>query len=372
MNVVQVYSTALLTPKHCTMLAPDPTLVTQLFENFFSSVISVRLASISISHSSFNPIQPPPDYITNLEKAFSDAKGLSTQWSNEKEPAIISQIPEFFINYNISVQSINKLFKEGLSKEKAIESLEWLKSHLVSNDTTTSRLQGEISKYSKDFKGYLKVIDESIEDANKQISGDRKKVLDLQNQISVLYQDIAAETQKVSGEMSSMATSGAGLTFTLLSYGFAVATAGGAVPVIGILVGVAGITFAAIEVAINEQRIAENLKRITALAVKVEEDDQEIMLLTNMNAMLNNLDKTLLSIHGSVDLGPIWTQEADKLDVAIQELQIYDGDDYEILLPIKNFQKAADAWDQIAKIALNVQKSAMLFKSGGTIHLNSK
>ncbi|WP_299337912.1 HBL/NHE enterotoxin family protein [uncultured Psychroserpens sp.] len=353
------------------MLAPNIKLTTQLLKSFFSSLISVRFASISISHSRFLPISPTPDYIKNLEDAFNKSKILSSNWSNEKEPSIISQIPEMFIEYSNRFQDVCETLTGDFSKEEAIEALKWLKSHLVSYDKNTSTLQSNISQFSTEFKSYIKIIDESIDKANQQITGDRADVLDLQNQISVLYQDIAEETEKVSGSMSNMATGGAELAYTMLEYGFLVATSSAEVPVVGIIIAVGGLTYDAIEVAINEQRIAENLKRIKTLAVKVNKEDQQIVLLTNMNTMLNNLDKTLIAIHDSVDLGPIWTEESDKLDVAIQELEIYTGTDFKSLLPIQTISKAANAWSEIAKTATNIQISATTIKSGEPIKLDN-
>nr|WP_321232958.1 HBL/NHE enterotoxin family protein [uncultured Psychroserpens sp.] len=351
------------------MLAPNTKLATQLLKSFYASLITVRLASISISHSTFNPIVPTPDYIKDLEDAFNKSKTLSDNWSNKKEPSIISNIPQMFITYNSAFQTIYNTLSGDFDKQTAIESLQWLKSHLIANGTLTSSLQSDISTFSKDFKGYIKIIDTSIKDANKEIKGDRTIVLDLQNQISVLYQDIATETEKVSGAMSNMATGGAGLTYTFLEYGFAAATASAEVPVLGILVAVGGLTYDAIEVAINDQRIAENFERITKLAVKVEKEDQQIMLLTNMNTMLSNLDKTLIGIHDSVDLGPIWLEEANKLDVAIQELEIYTGTDYKTLIPMQTLKDASEAWAAIAEIATNIQTSDTHFQFGKTIKL---
>lgn len=354
------------------MLAPNKKLAEEILIDFYSAFISVKMAAFSISYSNVFTLTPTPDYLKSLTVAFKSAKQLSDDWSVRKEPAIISTIPQSFITYSNRIGTVGQLIAGGASKEQVIESLQWLKKHLDNNATQTQSLQDEISTFGNQFKSFRKTIDNSILAANKTIQSDRTAVEELQEQISALYQKIAQEQQLSSDEMSSIATTGAGLAFTLISYAFDVATvANPAFPFIGVGVAVIGLTYASIVAAINDEKVVENLKSINKLKAKLIKDDQAIAVLSNMNTMLQNIEKMLLQIHSAVDLSPLWSTQSESLDQAIQELKVYDGTDFKSLLPIKTFPEAVDSWQGISKTAFNIQKSDTGLQAGKPIKVDN-
>lgn len=354
------------------MLAPDKKLAEEILIDFYSAFISVKMAAFSISYSNLFTLTPTPDYLKKLTSAFNNAKQLSDDWSVKKEPTIISTIPQSFITYDNRMSTVSQIISGGASKDRVIESLQWLKQHLDNNASQTQSLQNEIGQFGNQFKSYRSTIDESISTANKTIKSDRAAVEELQEQISTLYQKIAQEQQLSSDEMTSIATTGAGLAFTLISYAFSVATvAGPAFPFIGVGVAVIGLTYASIVAAINDEKVVENLKSINKLRAKLVKDNQSIAVLSNMNTMLENIEKMLLQIHGAVDLSPLWTTQSQALDQAIQELQVYSGSDFRSLLPIKTFPDAVDSWNGIAKTAFNIQKSDTGLSTGKPIKIDN-
>lgn len=352
------------------MLAPDSKITDGLLISLLTSYQSITLAAISLRQSQFFPLTPTPDWMTTLEDNLLDAQSQAADWLSSKGPQVISGIPLTFMNYSNSVQVVADKIINATTKEEAINYLQWLKRQIRSYPETVSNLQQLITTFASDFKPYQENVTGALAKAQSTITEDQKQTQDLSNQISQLYQDIAAETVKASNGMSGVATSGASLSFALLSYGFAVATTlNPAIPVIGIAVAIGGITYGAITNAINTAKIVDNLKKIQALQVQLVAANQSIAILQNISVMLDNVDHALTGINTSVDVSSLWNDQEQKLNDLITTLQNYPGDNFKTLPDIASLPQAVTAWQKISFTANNILKAATGMSLGGVINV---
>jgi hypothetical protein len=353
------------------MLAPDSKITDSLLINLLSSYQSITLAAISLQQSQFFPLNPPPDWMVTLQTNLTEAQSQANDWLVTQGPQVISGIPQTFVTYSNSVQVVADKIQNAQTKQEAIGYLQWLQKRIAAMPATVTNLQGLITQFATNFKPYQSGIETALADAQSAVTQDQEQTKKLSDQISQLYQDIAAETQKADGGMSGVTTSGASLSFALLSYGFAVATTlNPAVPVVGIIVAIGGITYGAIVNAINTAKIVENLKQIKDLQVQLLEENQSIAVLQNISTMLDNVDHALIGINTAVDLTPLWTEETGKLNDLITTLQNYPGDNFKTLPDIASLPQAVTAWKNIAQSATNVLKSATGMALGGVINVD--
>jgi hypothetical protein len=343
------------------MLAPNTAIVKEFLSNLLVSYQSITLAAISLQQSQFFPEENPPEWMITLQNELTTAQGIATDWLVNNGPTVISNIPYYFANYGTSMQVVAKTINAPATTQmQALQSLNWLKGRIAAVPAQEKALYQIIADFSKKFDEPRNEIQQALTDANSDITQDQAKTLDLQNQINVLYQSISSETVKASNGMTSVITSGASLSFGLLSFSYAVAAGSVIGPVgvvLGVVIAIGGLTIGAITNAINEKEIAENLAKIRDLQVTLLKENQSIAILQNLTTMLHNLNDAIAGIKGAMDSSSIWVDESNKLNAAITELQNYSGDNFQSLQSISTFQTAAQAWGEIATMALNLQKA---------------
>ena len=343
------------------MLAPNAATVKEFLSNLLVSYQSITLAAISLQQSQFFPEEDPPQWMIKLETDLNSAQAVATDWLVNNGPTVISNIPYYFANYGTSMQVVAKSINApSTTKAQALQSLNWLKGRISTIPAQEQALYLVLADFTTKFSEPKDEIQQALTDASADIKTDQAKTLDLQNQISVLYQSISSETEKASNGMTSVITSGASLSFGLLSFSYAVAAGtviGPVGVVLGVVIAIGGLTIGAITNAINEQEIADNLTKIRDLQVTLLQENQSIAILQNLTTMLHNLDGAIAGIKGAMDSSSIWVDESSKLDAAITELQNYAGNNFQTLDSISTFQAAAAAWAEVSTMALNLQKS---------------
>ncbi|RYY38756.1 MAG: hypothetical protein EOO08_13145 [Chitinophagaceae bacterium] len=355
------------------MLAPDKDVVNQFLVNLLSSYQSVTLAAISLQQARFFPLQPPPDWMKSLETDLGNAQDTATDWLIGKGPNVIALVPQYFVSYSNSMQVLASNIRNATSKEQAIRYLQWLQKHIAAIPEDVKTQQKTLNAFADTFQPYQQKIQTALTAAQAAIKTDQDKVKDLSDRINQLYRDISAETEKASQGMSGVATSGASLSFALLSWSFAVATAASpAFPFIGIAVAVGGLTYGAIVNAINTAKITENLKTIRDLQVSLVGENQAIAIVQNLTQILQNVNDSVKGITKALDVTPIWRDESNKVDEAIAALTVYSGNDFKSLPALSTLDKAVEAWKAVSAAAINVQKSAMGMSSGGVIEFNAQ
>ncbi|RYY90164.1 MAG: hypothetical protein EOO15_03715 [Chitinophagaceae bacterium] len=355
------------------MLAPDKEVVNQFLVNLLSSYQSVTLAATSLQQARFFPLQPPPDWMKTLDTDLGNAQDTATDWLINKGPNVIALVPQYFVSYSNSMQVLASNIRNATTKEQAIRYLQWLQKHIGAIPDDVKAQQQTLNAFADNFAPYQKKIQTALTAAQADIKTDQDKVKELSDRINQLYRDISAETEKASQGMSGVATSGASLSFALLSWGFAIATAASpAFPFIGIAVAVGGLTYGAIVNAINTAKITENLKSIRDLQVSLVEESQAIAIVQNLTQILQNVNDSVKGISKALDVSPIWRDESGKVDEAIAALTVYSGNDFKSLPALSSLDKAVEAWKAIAATAINIQKSAMGMTNGGVIEFNTE
>jgi hypothetical protein len=353
------------------MLSPDETIVDELVLNLFNSYQSITLAAISLQQSQFFPLQPSPQWMTDLEQNLGKAQKLANDWLINNGPLVISQIPQSFVSYSNSIQIVAENIKTATTKEEAMNYFKWLQKRIKDNPAETKISQGLVSSFSNDFKPYKTIIEKSLTAAQNEIMKDKEQAQILIDRINKLYLEIASETEKASHGMTGVATSGGSLSFALLSYGFAVATTlNPAIPIVSMVIAIGGLTYGAIVNAINAGKIVENLKEIRVLQGKLLAENQSIAILQNITAILQNVDTALIGVNTALDITPVWNSETQKIDDVIGSLKNFSDMNFKTMPEIRTISEAANAWSTIAQTAVNIQKSAIGMSNSGFINLN--
>lgn len=343
------------------MLAPDQTLIKEFLSNLLVSYQSITLAAISLQQSQFFPEPEPPAWMTTLSTNLDTAQSVAADWLGNSGPTIISSIPYYFINYSTSMQVVAKTINNpATTKAQALQQLNWLKAKIAAIPNQEESLYQLLSDFKTKFEAPKSQIATAMKAAQAEITQDQTQTLNLQNQISALYQSISSETANASNGMTGVITSGGSLAFGLLSFAYAAAAGSVINPVgvvIGVVVAIGGLTIGAITNAINEQKIADNLEKIKSLQVTLLQENQSIAILTNITTMLTNLSTAITGMQGTIDISPIWADESSKLDDAIAALENASCENFQSLPAISTFHDAAAAWNAIATMGLNLQKA---------------
>ena len=353
------------------MLAPDKSVVSQFLTNFLSSYQSVSLAAISLRNSQFFPLTPAPDWMQVLDTNLNLAQASANDFLTSQGPTIITQVPQFFVTYANSVQVVANNIGNSVTVQDAIQQLNWLKNHIDDIPTAVKILSSSLNTVSTTFKPYKDKIDLAMKSALADIKTDQADALKISNQISVLFQDISAETVKAANGMTGVISSGASMSVALLSWSFAVATTlNPALPIIGVLVAVGGLTYGAITNAINESKIAANLEAIKTLSASLLEENQSIIALQTLTPMLQSVENCLSGIIQSMDVSAIWQAESQKVSDLIESLQNYTGSNFKSIPDIASLSDAASTWKILAQWATNIQKATTGMTEVGEIKLD--
>ncbi len=353
------------------MLAPDRKIVEELLVNFLQSYQSITLAAISLQQSQFLPLNPAPEWMTNLQNNLGQAQSLSTDWLINKGPVVIAQTPQYYSTYSSSMQIVANQIQNATTKDQAVQALLWLQKHIQAIPSSEVALQEVISKFGSDFKPFRTSVETALTDAANDVKKDQAATKELSDKINQLYQDIAAETAKASAGMNGIPITGISLSFGIIAFTFAVATAASPIfPIVGVVLAIGGLTISSITVAVNDAKIEENLKTLAPLQAQLLDENQAIAVLQSLQPMLQNVDTALLGIRNALDMSSIWTDESNKLNDAIAGLQNYNDSNFKTMPEIASIATAAKAWNDIACMATNVQRAASGMSNVGVFNFS--
>lgn len=336
-------------------LAPQIDETKDLLTQLVVSHTSLTSAAISAATTFIAPQESAPGWLGPLQTALTPLQESAQTWQTVTGPQVIENLPQALVSYNSRFQVAMQNAANG-DQDRTLQDFQWLQRTAGDPLTTARALSAEVATYASDFAAQRGPIEAAIAAATKSIQQERDEMERLADLISALYQKISAQTADVSNDWTTQVTTGAGLSFTLLKWGFTAATTGVAeIPFLDIAVALASITYAAIETALTERDIVDELTQIGEYKLEMTIDAQRIASLQAIQDSLGQLDTALVAARDAPSFAPVWEDVQTDLGDAIEELS---RPGFDMTTLAMQMTRAAAAWQQASDMATNVQTAA--------------
>lgn len=347
-------------------LAPQSDETKDLLNQLFASHTSLTAAAIAASSTYIASVDPAPAWLGPLQDALAPVQQAAITWQTVTGPQVIENLPQALITYNSHFQVAAENAATA-DQDTLLQDFQWLQRTAGSPLADAQRLATDIESYATEFGSQRPALETAIAGANESVQADRDDMARLADLISTLYQKISAQTTDVNNDWTSIGTTGAGLSFTLIKYAFTAATAGTAeIPFLDIAVALATITYDAVEVALENRDIADELGQITALKVELTVDAQQVAALQAIEESVQQLDLALVGSRDAPSFAPVWEDVNTDLGDAVAELS---RPNFDTTVLREQIARAATAWQQASDMATNVQNSAAGMGERWTIDL---
>lgn len=340
-------------------LAPQVDLSRDLLTQLVVSHTALTSAAIGAATTFIAPQDPVPDWLPPLQRALVPLQQSAKTWQTVTGPLVIENLPQSLIKYNSHFQvAVANAVKED--QDLTLTDFQWLQRTLGDPPSdplsTAKQLAAQVAQYASDFAAQRDPIQTAIAAAKKSIQSESADMERLAGLISTLYQKISAQTADVSNDWTGQITTGAGLSFTLLKWAFTAASTGVAeIPFLDIAVALASITYAAVDTALKERDIVDELTQIGQYKVQMTIDAQRVASLQAIEDSLQQLDTALVAARNSPSFAPIWEDVQNDLGDTIDELS---RPGFDMTTLHTQMTRAAAAWQQASDMATNVQKAA--------------
>lgn len=336
-------------------LAPQVDETKDLLKQLVVSHTSLTSAALGAATTFIAPQDPAPDWLGKLQAALAPMQAAAKTWYTETGPQAIEVLPQALVTYNTRFQAAMQSAANG-DQAATLQDFEWLKRIAGDPLTTAQTLTSHVTSFATEFTTQRSAIEAAIAGAKSSIQTDRDDILRLQDLISTLYAKISDQYDDLDSTWHDQVVNGASISWTLLEFGYTAAVAGTAeIPFLDIAVALYSITSAAIETALKERDIVDELEQIRDLKVQLSIDEQRIAALQVILDSLERLDFAIVGARDAPSFAPIWEDVSTDLGDAIDELS---RPGFDMTTLHTQMQRAASAWQQASDMATNVQKVA--------------
>lgn len=327
------------------MLSPNVMTVGDLFAEAYSNIKKADSFAYAGMNTFVGKLSPDPDWLEPVRTRISMLSNVCATWQQQK-PNIWSQILLPFANYYTTFSGFAEAAKDfGDDKDAWLEALDQLKQELTTAKSATEVAEGQFEMRIKNIKNVESLLETSINDAWAALAEEEKQMVELASEITHLQdqvdqlQDSITNAEISSGK--SYIQTAVKISYTLVS------TAGAEIPYLSI----AGLVFTvgklAYDMIVTDKEISETIDKIIDLRVEVTEEAQAAAATKAVIHLINNLDKSLLSIQSQLPhFRDMWSTERDKINEAISAIN--SGADPRYYFDLQTMPSAVQTWKTLA------------------------
>ena len=348
------------------MLAPNPeTILTQLNADY--AVNSFLMAwSHTLLNTSLHPLDPKPAWYDRIAGELGKAKAVTQPWLIEEYPKIAAALPQSLIDYgNNALPALEamlaELAKSAPRRQVLIGLVEELQQEARDQQRRVTGLRDKVAAYAPQAAAVARQAAKEAQEVIASAGASNKKVLSLQARIADLQHQLGGVSADAKNAMKGAATTGAGLTMTLLSFTVTAGLGAAAFPVFGLAGAFIGIGINAAIQASKSQEVINTIREIGQLTLELSAEQNQAAAMRTIAFSLEQLSdqagSSTVSMVGSLHH---WEDVCGDLDLLRELLDRHSLDPKQLLALSKpRLEAAAQAWEKIVAGARSVQNSAL-------------
>ncbi|HEY1017108.1 MAG TPA: HBL/NHE enterotoxin family protein [Herpetosiphonaceae bacterium] len=348
------------------MLAPDVNDTIGQLTDIFNANASITTWVHALENTVLPPLLATPEWYDDLNATLAASQRSAQSWLTGTGPHLLADVSQSFIDYATLFRAVNTTMQPLLAEIAAAganrpsadqqSDLRALVRQLASqagvNQSRVGGLQSQLNAFRSQMLQDHETLATAITVAVAAEDQERATIEAAQEQLSLLMQKLATDSNKADSENISYGTAVFGMVVSLT---FGLVISGGVLALGSFALGILNIGKAITSEIIYSDDVKKDLDKIADLLGTLAADKQQLAMLQGLVNTLQQLnDENTQALLTFANLGGIWDRIADRLDgllVTLDQPQI----DISRIPDLQGMAASTGAWQQLETFADSVQ-----------------